>query len=210
MQENSQKQAAFDAAVKLIKDDGPHGFRIDIEADSTIAPDEQAEKQMRVEFLSEMIPMLNQVVPFAQGNPPLAALAKEMTLFAVRGFRVGRQLEETFEKAFDAIGKMQPNPKVSGEPQGKGDAGPHPAEIASTVAVKGHEIDTKAQIAQMQTAQKASDAAADRRLEALKIAGQHDIEQQHLMLDIEKAGRDAAHKDVLAGHRLATDAARLT
>src|SRR5262249_1042212 len=60
---NRAKQQQFEVAVALIRQDGAHGFRIDIESDSTIAPDEQAEKQARVEFLQQMVPLLGQVVP---------------------------------------------------------------------------------------------------------------------------------------------------
>jgi hypothetical protein len=55
--------------VALIKKDGPHGFRIDIEADSTIAPDEQAEKASRTQFMREFVPFMQTMVPIAQGKP---------------------------------------------------------------------------------------------------------------------------------------------
>jgi hypothetical protein len=45
---NQAAQKKFDDAVALIKKDGVHGFRIDIEADSTIAPDEEAEQAQGV------------------------------------------------------------------------------------------------------------------------------------------------------------------
>src|SRR5581483_2905243 len=79
--ENRRRQAEFDAAVQLIKDDVLNDFRIDIEADSTITVDEQAEKAARTELVQQMVPLLEQVIPFAQGVPPMAALAKEVTLF---------------------------------------------------------------------------------------------------------------------------------
>jgi hypothetical protein len=138
---NQEKQQEFDAAVKLIKEDGVHGFRIDIEADSTIAPDEQAEKKSRTEFMQQFIPFMETVVPIAQGNPAMADMAKEMTLFVVRGWRVARPLEETIEKAFEAIAQMPPNPKATGQdkaPAGK--QGADPAEIAAKV----HAVETDA------------------------------------------------------------------
>jgi hypothetical protein len=150
---NQEKQQEFDAAVALIKEDGVHGFRIDIEADSTIAPDEQAEKKSRTEFMQQFIPFMETVVPIAQGNPAMADMAKEMTLFVVRGWRVARPLEETIEKAFDAIAQMPPNPKATGQdkaPAGK--QGADPAELA----LKAHETQTDAAV---QT-QKSSDAVA--------------------------------------------------
>jgi hypothetical protein len=37
--------------IELLRDERTRGFRIEIETDSTVEPDEQAEKQRRVEFL---------------------------------------------------------------------------------------------------------------------------------------------------------------
>ena len=158
MAANQQKQQQFDAAVALIKRDGIHGFKLDIEADSTIAPDEQAEQQSRVAFLQQMIPMLEQVVPIAQGNPPLAALAKEMTLFVARGFRVARPLEEALEQAFDAIAQMPPNPKATGQKPGAQGAPQNPQLEAAKVAATTHDTDQKAQTERMAIAQKAEQA----------------------------------------------------
>ncbi len=105
---NAARQQQFEQAVALLRQDGAHGFRIDIETDSTIAPDEQAEKQARVEFLQQMVPLLEQVVPLAMGNPALAALCREVALFAARGFRVARPLEQSIEQAFEALAQMPP------------------------------------------------------------------------------------------------------
>ena len=123
-QANRQKQQQFDAAVALIKQNGLRGFRIDIEADSTIAPDEPAEKQTRVEFMEQFVPFMQQIVPRPQGNSAGSSMAKEITLFIMRGFRVARPLEETVTKFFDASAKMPP-------PQPNGRAGPDsPADLA--------------------------------------------------------------------------------
>lgn len=161
---NQQKQQAFDKAVALIKSDGMHGFRIDIEADSTIAPDEQQEKQSRVEFMQQFIPFLGQIIPFCQGNPAMAALGREMTLFTVRAFRVARPLEESIGKAFDAFAKMPPNPKATGQdnkaPAQQG-ADPH------EVALRAHEIATNAQTDQAALQVK---AAADQANVQAKVA----------------------------------------
>lgn len=200
VQDNQRKQAEFDQAVALIKQDGAHGFRIDIEADSTIAPDEQAEKQSRTQFLQQFIPLMNTVVPIAQGNPPLADLAREIVLFGVRAWRVAKPLEESIEKAFDAIGKMPPNPKATGQKQG-GKQGKSPAELQADAqatqtdaAVKAKTSNDQLQIAreknatalmiQSQKSQSDRDElaaqAAQRRteniLEAARIQNQNDNE----------------------------------
>jgi hypothetical protein len=198
--QNQQKQQQFDAAVALIKKDGVTGFKLDIESDSTIAPDEMAEQASRVTFLQQMVPLLEQVVPIAQGNPPLAALAKEITLFAVRGFRVGRTLEETFEAAFDAIGKMPP-------PAPKGAAAaPHqdPAIAQAKIAADVHDTQTKAQTDQLAIAQKQQQAQLQAQSAAQRDAAETQHSQDQLMLQ----AAELQQRERLETARLTSMAAR--
>jgi hypothetical protein len=137
------------------------------------------------------------MVPIAQGKPKISALAKEFTLFVVRGWRVARPLEETIEAAFDELGNMPPE-----QPEGaKGKQGKTPAELAADAhatetdaAVKAKTSSDQVQIAREKNAtalmiqnQKSEDArtelAADARnrviehsLEAARIQNQNDNE----------------------------------
>lgn len=188
VQQNNQNQAAFDAACKLIREDGVRGFKLDIEADSTIAPDEQAEKQARVEFLQQIVPLLQQIVPLAQGNPPLAEMASEVAMFAIRGFRVARTLEEAFENGFKAIAKMPPVP-----PKGAGKAGPDPQVEQAKISADVHDTQVRAQTdtavaaAKAQTdqaaiAQKAQQANAEMQMEQMKAQAEAEHNQADLMI----------------------------
>jgi len=92
-------QAAFD----LLANDDMRGYRIEIETDSTIQPDEDAEKQRRTEFVTAIGGLLQQAVPLLGAAPELAPLVGETILFTARGFRAGRQLEDVIEQAFKAV-----------------------------------------------------------------------------------------------------------
>lgn len=141
MQGNAEKQAKFDAACELIRKDGVRGFKLDIEADSTIAPDEQAEQQARIAFMQQFVPFMQQIAPLSQGNPAMAELAGESAMFVVRGFRVARTLEESIEKAFKVLGEMPP-------PAPKGGHGAHqdPALEQAKIAAQVHDTQTRAQV----------------------------------------------------------------
>lgn len=171
MQANAQKQAQFDAACELIRKDGVRGFKLDIEADSTIAPDENAEKIARVQFLQQIVPLIQQITPIAQGNPEMASLAGEIAMFAVRGFRVARTLEEAFEKAFKVLGTMPPQPPKGAAAQ---KAGPDPQLEQAKLIAQVHDTQTRAQSAQHVADAKAqtdqSVAAAKAQTDQLAIA----------------------------------------
>lgn len=190
VQANQQEQQKFDAAVALIKKDGVHGFRLDIEADSTVAADEMAEQAARTEFLGKLVPLMQQVVPISQGNQAMAKLAKEITLFAVRGFKVARTMEEAIEEAFDALAGMPPNPQVTGH--GKQGPTQNPQIEAAKVQADMHDTDTKAQTERMGIMQKQQQADQEMQLERDRMAAeaQHNATQ----VVLEQAKLASAHR----------------
>ncbi|MHB8272828.1 hypothetical protein [Bradyrhizobium sp.] len=172
--DNNAKQAEFQAAVDLIKRDSSHGFRIDIEADSTIAPDEQAEKQSRTQFMQQFVPFMETMVPIAKGNPEMAELAKEFTLFVVRGWRVARPLEETIGKAFTALAQLPPDPPPGAQKPGA--QGKSPQELA--LEAQQTRVDAGVQT------QKSNDAiqiAHEKNVTALAIAAQKSNDEREAM-----------------------------
>lgn len=123
----AQDQQFIPAALELIKNDPIRNFRVEIETDSTIAADEQADKESRIEFLTA-------VTQFVQGwaeplamNPQLAPMAAEFLKFAIRGFKTGEALEAVVEQVMDSMLNQpqgqpsQPDPteQLKAEAEGK-------------------------------------------------------------------------------------------
>ncbi len=91
----------------LLKDNAMRCFRIDIETDSTLKADQEANKQASVEFLQAAGAYIAQAAPIAQQTPALQPLLMEMLMFGVRAFPVGKNLETTFEVAKQKLQKAQ-------------------------------------------------------------------------------------------------------
>lgn len=100
----------IDDVIELLRDDPMRNFKIDIETDSTIATDYEAEKQSRIDFISNVTPFLQQMVPAIQAVPELADPLGEMLMFVIRGFKAGRQLEGTFEESLKKLKEQQAQP----------------------------------------------------------------------------------------------------
>ncbi|MGR9196060.1 hypothetical protein [Rhizobium leguminosarum] len=105
------QQPTIDEVVQLLRNDSIRGFQIDIETDSTIEPDEDAEKQRRMEFVQMIGGFLQQAGAMAQQNPMLVPVMVETLLFAARGFRAGRQLESTLEQVGAQLSEAATAPK---------------------------------------------------------------------------------------------------
>ena len=104
------REEQFSEACKLLRDDASTGFQIDIAADSTVAPDEQAEKASRSEFLQSILPMLQLLMPQVQQNPAVAPLIKALVMFGMHAFPTARDLEADFEAAFQMLANSPPPP----------------------------------------------------------------------------------------------------
>lgn len=93
---------------KLLRDDTARSFRIDVESDSTLEPDQQEEKQTAVEFMTAMTQFMETAAPIAGASPESAKLVGELLLFGVRRFDKVDQLEQIIEQAVEAAAKPKP------------------------------------------------------------------------------------------------------
>jgi hypothetical protein len=116
MPEDPAKLQETVAAVELLRNERLRSFRIDIETDSTIEPDENAEKQRRTEFVTAVGTLFQQAVPVVQQVPEMAPLIGEMLNFTVRGFRAGRMLEDQIERTMQAVQQRVAQMMQSGPP----------------------------------------------------------------------------------------------
>jgi len=92
----------FARAVALLRNDRLRTFRVDIETDSTLALDENMQKQSRVEFVGAVGSFIS---PFMQNPPPpeMLPLIGETLSFLARGFKAGRTMEGVIEKTMSAL-----------------------------------------------------------------------------------------------------------
>ena len=190
-----QEMAQMQEAFALLKDERLRGFRIDIETDSTIQPDEDAEKQRRVEFVQAMGGLLQQGISAVQAVPEIAPMIGETLLFVARGFRAGRGLEQSIEEAMEKlqsrIQKQLSNPQPDPEQQKmqaemekmKMEMEALKAKIAMEMQAKQADMQMKAQEGQMKL-----------RMEREKMA----LEQQKMQMELQ--GSAMAHQQLSLIH----------
>jgi hypothetical protein len=103
MAQIKQKLGMVDQAIALLQSEPGRQFRIEVNADSFVQLDEEAEKQSATEFLQVMGGFIQQVMPLAQMNPKMGPMVAEMVNFAARTFKAGRTLEPAIEEAMASL-----------------------------------------------------------------------------------------------------------
>lgn len=103
------KKPTWEQVEAILREDGARCFRIDIQTDSTIKADQEAEKQARVEFLTAAGGFIQQAAQIQV--PELQPLLMEMLKFGVSGFKAGREMESEFKVALDGIKQKAEQPQ---------------------------------------------------------------------------------------------------
>jgi hypothetical protein len=107
-----------DTHLELLRNDKMRSFLIDIETDSTIQPEEDLEKQRAIEFLQGFGTLMQQSTEMLQVMPQAAPMLAHLTMWGLRRFHVGRNVEEVIEQSFEQMGQaamqrqQQPDPKT--------------------------------------------------------------------------------------------------
>lgn len=139
------KEIGLDQMMPILRDDKMRSYKIDIETDSTIQPDEDADKQRRIEFMTAVTGFITQIAPIVQAGAIPPEVAKALISFGVRGFKVGREIED----ALDSIGSAPPQQK-----------GPSPEEIEAKMKEKELQMDAMKHDKELRF--KVQDSQADR------------------------------------------------
>lgn len=155
--------------LALLRDGLVRNFQIEVDTDALAQPDEDAEKQRRTEFLTGMAQFMTATLPIVQAQPLMLPMIGEMMKFGVRGFKTGRELEESIERTLDQLAQAAAAPK---EPPG-----PPPQVQAAQIRAEADVLKTDKQ-AQVALAKTQADAAVRTRgqdMDAALTARDQDI-----------------------------------
>lgn len=195
---DSAEQLVFDDRhVELLRNDKLRTFRLEVETDSTSQPDEDAEKQRRTEFVEAFGGILERGAALAQNAPVLMPLIGEVLKFTARGFRAGRQLEESIDRTMDQVAKQAAQPQPD----------PNAAKVQAEIQAKQQKAELEAQIAQQKLALEQQAAQAKAALEQAKMQHEAAMAQQKAQLEARIAEMQAQNEAAMTQQKMQHDAA---
>lgn len=189
-------QAIIPQALQMLRNNVSRSFRIEVDADSLVQIDEDAQKKDRVEFLTTISGFLQQAVPAASQNPELAPVLVEMLKFGVSAFKAGKTLEGMLDNAAEDLTKQIQ--AQQGQPKQP------PIEIQKVQAesqAKMQQMQTQAQIdmqvEQHRTQLEGAKLQQQAQIETLKAH----LEQQTAMFEQKAQAQQAAQETAMEMHR---------
>jgi len=155
------QEPTWDEVMALLKNDALRSFRIDVETDSTVEPDENAAKMAFTEFTTATVGLLQAAAGIVPTAPYTAPLFAEILKQGARTFNVSRQMEDVIDKVFETAGEQPP-----AQPPGP----PPPDETAVQVEqMKSQTAAMQAQIEQQRTQMEGQLGAAELQLKGQEL-----------------------------------------
>jgi hypothetical protein len=168
----------WEEVEQLLQNPVHREFRLDIETDSTIRMDDDAEKSSRVELVTAVGGFLDKAIMAGSTAPEIIPMLGELMMFAIRSFKSARPIEQAFEDAMDALQKSASQPK-----------GP-PPEVQKAMA----EGQVKLTIAAQQAKLDAQIEQAKQQAEAQQESVKNQMEQARADHDLQMQANLEAHK----------------
>ena len=152
--------------VQIMRDDKLRAYNIDVETDSTVFTDENAEKQTRIEFLQTTGAFLEKAVAISNANPLLTPIAFQSLRFLVGAWKIGRDFEEVIDQTEQAI-MQQTQQQMQTPPQ------PSEAEKIAQARIQGELMREK-----MKQEGKLADIQAKSGAEMTKIQSEAELSRE--------------------------------
>jgi hypothetical protein len=93
----------IDQVLTFLHDNRARAFTLDIETDSTIIVDEQAEKEGRAEYMSVLSQLLPQLTQMFAGEPATGEFCGQVLKFATAPYRAGRTLDGAIDDLIELM-----------------------------------------------------------------------------------------------------------
>lgn len=114
-----EQMQLFGPAIELLRNNKLRAWRIDVETDSTIALDEEAERKGVTEYLSALAEVMPQMMALVQQAPSMLGWAIETLKMVARKFRAGRTVESALDRGLKELEAAAKQPKPPPPPDPK-------------------------------------------------------------------------------------------
>lgn len=99
------KEPSWEQVMAVLKNDKLRGFVVDVETDSTIEPDQQAQQKAAAEFTAAVAQLLTAALPIMQAAPDAVDFLGELMVWTTRQWKSADTIEGTVDEFVEKMKK---------------------------------------------------------------------------------------------------------
>lgn len=146
------QEPSWEQVLGVLKNEKTRGFIVDVETDSTIEPDQQAQQASAVQFVSAVAEFMTAALPIMQAEPDAAEFLGELMAWTTRQWKGADTIEGSVDEFVDKMKKKAQQPKPPSPEMVQAQTDQQVAQVGlQTAQVKGQAEQAKAQIGLVQT-----------------------------------------------------------
>lgn len=201
--EQMMADPTWEEVEALIRNNALRSFRIDIETDSTVKADQEADKASATEMITAVGGFLKEAAQAGAQQPEMVPVLGQILMFYMRRFPVGKELEGSMQQALTKLEKIAANPQPKPDPEMmkvQADAQAQQAKMQGDMQLAQQKMQMDMQLqqakiqadAQAEQAKAQAQAAVQQHLNQLEDARrQHEIQAETAMkqMEIEHQGQ---------------------
>ena len=185
-----EHRGRYKAAVGMLKQNSKR-FRVELETDSTIAINEEFDKQVRTELANTIAASIEKVAGIAETSPALVAINLHAVKYLVQGMRQGKMFQSEMTAALDEVIKQAEDAAEKAK-----DAPPPFDKDQATIQLKTQEIQATNQLEMMKMQGdqqiKVAQIQSQERIEAIRLQQEAALANMQTQIDTFKVQSDAA------------------
>jgi hypothetical protein len=177
----------WEDVMGVIKNDLIRSFRVDIETDSTIAADQEGDREQVTEMIKGIGGFVESVGPAVENGALSIDTAKKILLSAVRRFKFGREVEDAIDQDTGQPQQQKPDPEM--------------AKVQAQMQLEQQKLANAKELEQFRAENDAKVAVATQQAQAMQDAEQQRTEsaRKDRAMELE---HEAKTKQMLLAHQL--------
>lgn len=184
--EEALEEPSWEQVMAVLKNEKLRGFVVDVETDSTIEPDQQAQQQAAAQYVAAVAEFLTAALPIMQAEPDSVDFLGELMSWTTRQWKGADTIEGAVDEFIDKMKKKVEQAK---------EQPPQPSPEVQTAQIKAGAEATKAQAAIQQTQLQAQsdqqELAMKAQIEQMRAAMEQQTAQTQAALEQFKAQLEA-------------------
>jgi hypothetical protein len=167
-------------------------FRIEVNADTLVQIDEQAEQEAATQFVVAVGTYMEKAVPVIQAAPDMAPLIMGLLRFVASRYKVGKTVEGLFDEAEQKLKQASMQPKPPPPPD------PKLVEVQAKAAAQEKELQMEGQRMQQEQQAETQRMGMEAQSREREMQQQAQLEQQRLMMERMNAEAQAREEAAFA------------
>lgn len=141
------EEPSWEQVMAVLQNEKLRGFVVDVETDSTIEPDQQAQQQAAEQFVASVAQFMTAALPIMQAAPEAADFLGEMLSWATRQWKGADTIEGAVDEFVEKMKKQAQQPRPPSPEQQQAQVDLDVAKIGAGVAQQKGQVEIqKAQI----------------------------------------------------------------